>query len=365
MPAKYLNNTSHYFNWIYIGLLIGLVILQYSIQLSPPIFTYAYALPWFLILGAMGGLCIAWSADRIRNTQQIHYVLYIAIRYTAAYFMVFSGYAKLDDSYFQTSLRTLDQAIIELEPWQLAYSFFDHSYPYQATIGGIELLGAALLLSRYTAKLGSLLLSVILVNAILINYTFELNGELWAWSMFALASYPLLLNLKRLYRFFMTNESLPIIQYPLFNHRLLYNSFNFLKLVLIIGPIVMYLWSDERRNKWTRANYDHPIVGAWIIDDVSYSTDSTYQIPKLERLLINKGRSGHLITNDNLTGFEYIVDTMYHQFEMYNFHEFRTMDVKGKYEVQDEDTIYFVGRNRKDSLRFKMIKDQRFRERLR
>lgn len=317
---------------------------------------------YYMSLGLVFSLFISYSADRLYREESWLYIAGIIIRYFAGFYMLSTGYAKIDDNYFNIAIDRYNEVVIDLNAKDIATIFYDHSYGYQAIIGVLEILGAALLFFRNTSLLGSVILTVLLSNALLVNYYYELERGLWTSTMLCLSMYPLFINLPRIIRFWVLNQPLNSVKYPLFNNQKMYNSSILLKAVLIAGPIVMYVWSMERVNDWSRANYEHPAVGAWIIDDVEYITDTLEHkdIPKFERMLFNKGRKGQLITHDTTSGFEYIVDTTYDQFEMYNFYEFRNMDVKGKYVIQSPDTLLFKGTNQKDTLNFTMIRDKRF-----
>ena len=353
--------------WLTACMLLSLMAAQLVIQQDYSRYVYTDLLSYYLGLGFIAGIVMSTVSDRLHDKKQWFYIVGMAIRYYAGFYMITSGYAKIDDTFFDVSLTTYNQVMIDASGRDFVWTFFGYTYGYQAIIGMIEIIGSAFLFFRNTKLLGSLLLAFILSNALLINYYYNLDRGIWTGSLLAISSYPIIESIPRLFKFFIQNKSVDKISFPFLHNPKLYNALGILKVIVILGPIVMYLWRMENIEKWTRHNYDHPAVGAWIIDEVRHSTpiDSTHILPKFKRLLLNKGRRGELITNDTTSGFEYIVDTTYDQFEMYNFYEFRDMDVKGKYIIQSPDTLLFQGRNQKDSLEFLMIRDKRFEERIR
>jgi len=85
---------------------------------------------------------------------------------------------------------------------------------------------------------------------------------------------------------------------------------------------------------------------------------TTKDFPDFSRLIFEKSIVGNVEVQDSLSQFYYIVDTTYNQLEFYNFQDFRSLDLKGKYEQIDSSTFKYVGRNNKDSLQFIMKKQK-------
>lgn len=325
---------------------------------------YNEHLLWYLFLGLLGGVICSLSKNKVSFSKFIEYGLFTMLRYYVAYKLLASGYAKIDDNYFITSISTLDTSMIDLEPRNLVWSFFGFSYGYQACIGVVEIVGAALLLFRRTAIMGSIICTAYMFNVTLIGYYFDLNSVLFSFLLLLTSAFPLVFYRYRLFQFVMNRTAVARYKYPIFQNRSrLYQSLNVLKLVLIAGPIVTYLWESNRINRWYRYNYEHPVVGAWVVEDLSVSNNEktdTIQFPDIEKLFIERGRWGKLKSDDTSSRFEYIVDTLYNQFEMYNFYDYRDVDIKGKYHMLGKDTLLFEGKNNKDELRIMMIRDKRF-----
>lgn len=88
----------------------------------------------------------------------------------------------------------------------LFWSSMGSSYEYTVFAGLIEILAASLLLFRKTRVLGALLLSGIMINVIMINFSFDISVKLLSSFLFLLCIMLIVPDLKRLIAFFILNK---------------------------------------------------------------------------------------------------------------------------------------------------------------
>ena len=115
-----------------------------------------------------------------------------------------------------------------------------------------------------------------------------------------------------------------------------------------------------RYHQYYASNDQSPIKGVWKVKDVEYNktTETDYQTDTLklaDKIYLSSSRYGKIKFNDTLTSFEYMVNPENNQFELWNFNEFRKIDLKGKFKYLAEDTIRFEGRNEKDNVAFTLV----------
>ena len=139
------------------------------------------------------------------------------IRFDVALDLALFGWQKLFHLQFFIPLGMLDLPFSSFSGENLTWAFFGHSYPYQLTIGALQIGGAWLLLFRRTRLLGTIALVPILINIVLLDYFYELPVGVLAHALILLAGvlYLLLLDYERLATFFLRQHAgLPRLALP-------------------------------------------------------------------------------------------------------------------------------------------------------
>jgi len=102
----------------------------------------------------------------------------------------------------------------------LLWSFMMYSRPYAFFGGAMELAVVVLLCFRRTAALGTLLCLAVMTNVALLNYAYGVPVKLYSTMIVLSALVLLLYDARRLWRFFVTNASVPRVERPAFYNRI-------------------------------------------------------------------------------------------------------------------------------------------------
>ena len=131
-----------------------------------------YIYPGSLILAAP----LAWVIKRmVRQPIDRIYLLSTLIRFSLAFMMFLYGLSKVLLEQFALSYSDQDTRLLNASGAMKAWSFFGHSDAYQAFLGWGEVVGALLILFHATLPVGALLLTVMLVNIALANFTHDIG----------------------------------------------------------------------------------------------------------------------------------------------------------------------------------------------
>lgn len=164
--------------------------------------------PWLAVIAA--GIVLHWQRDKERlDSERLEQGIRLPIRYCLVYIAALYGFAKLIGAQFQTPLSTLDTPLGQLYGIQLAWRFFEYSPLYNYFIGGTQVLGSLLLLSRRTTTAGATLLAIVFLNIVLINWGFDIPVQLYATTFLGMSLYLLGEDYARLRAIFWTHEAVP------------------------------------------------------------------------------------------------------------------------------------------------------------
>jgi hypothetical protein len=160
----------------------------------------AWAIQTAWLLLALGA-AIVWTIldRRRRDYRRLHEWLRVYVRFALAGIMFGYGFAKIIPNQMPApSLERLVQPWGEFSPMGVLWSFMGYSSVYQIFTGFGEALGSAFLAFRRTATLGALLLSAVLANVVLMNYTFDVPVKLYSTNLLLMALFLLAPDVRRL-----------------------------------------------------------------------------------------------------------------------------------------------------------------------
>ncbi len=313
----------------------------------------------FLGFGLFGGSIILARLKKEGNVLTGNYIVTSLLRYYFAYTLVSMVFPKIYTEIFQTSYHSFDKKIIDLEPMEFIRSFYTYNPHYEMFMGWMQLCGALLLCFRRTYLVGTIILLPLLTLSVMHSHFFEIQN-LTISAAFLFAGVLILLSQGfRLGSFLANGTTLEKYAYPFFNPpNKFYKILTLAKIIGIIGYTTM-VSSNYIAHKQTWWNIQSPVVqGVWKIDKLE--TD-TKDIPRFERFFFERGRRGIVTAeNDTISGFQYIIDTSQQQFEFWNFHNYRDLDFKGKYELVGSDTLIYRGRNNKDRLMMQLSRIKKY-----
>lgn len=105
------------------------------------------------------------------------YILRLFCRYYIAYQMFTYAFAKILKSQFDLGLSsTIDESINSLNGFMLTWYYYGFSRTYGLIIAFTQIASALLLLFRKTERIGVVLFLSFMVNILLVNYFYEIDG---------------------------------------------------------------------------------------------------------------------------------------------------------------------------------------------
>jgi hypothetical protein len=105
------------------------------------------------------------------------------------------------------SLIDLYKPVGELSPFDLIWTTFGYGKPYQIFTGFFEMLGAILILFKRTRMAGLLILASVMLNVVILNYTYQIGVLTLAFYIFLICLFLLAPYARQLFYIFFTNQS--------------------------------------------------------------------------------------------------------------------------------------------------------------
>ena len=129
--------------------------------------------------------------------RKLHRLVYDIVRFFLAFSFFAYGLSKLLDLQFAWGYEQFDRPIRQLGGMGLVWAFFAYSRPYQICIGLAEVSPAALLLTRRTALIGTLLYLPVITNVVLVDLCYSVERGATMTALILLAGNVLLLCFER------------------------------------------------------------------------------------------------------------------------------------------------------------------------
>lgn len=302
------------------------------------------------------GICTAIAARHYKLGNLMQYYLELLLRVILVYAIVTTALLKAEGHFYNYTLFNAETKLAALEADTFANAFYGFSPMFQSYIGYAILTGLGLLCFRQTQRLGNLLLGAILANAVMLNISYE-SCFVYKNSIYlAVVGYFIYNDLPAYLSFFSRSNSKKSDAYhPLDGHSHLRNSAIIMKGILLIGLFLYNHDYIEDTKSFRTRNVDNPITGIWDITEVHFLAsdvpeENTKEILNFESIILDKGRFGAVGIADSLSFFEYLIVPDDNHLEIWNFQDFYSLDIKGRYTQITEDSIVYLGRNNQDSL---------------
>jgi uncharacterized membrane protein YphA (DoxX/SURF4 family) len=170
------------------------------------IFDYSKVLVFFVVSLLM--TCIILFADRKRsNYKNLNAWLFVYIRYCIGFYMLVYGFDKVFKSHFPfPSLEKLEQPFGQSSPQGLLWAFMGYSTTYTVYLGIIEVISGFLLFFRRTTTIGAILISAILLNVTILNFSYDVPVKLFALHLLAYAIILLSPYFRSIFNFFILQK---------------------------------------------------------------------------------------------------------------------------------------------------------------
>ena len=150
----------------------------------------------------------------MKHKLHILYLLRLVCRYYIAYQMFSYAFGKILKTQFDLGVSLIaDENINNYNGFMLTWNYFGYSRSYGLFIAGAQITAAFLLLFRKTERLGTVLFLSFMVNILLIDIFYEIDGALWMAILLNLLGFFLLLSDWKgfKYYFLKTTDNIPLI----------------------------------------------------------------------------------------------------------------------------------------------------------
>ena len=229
------------------------------------------ALDWIAagIMLAIAALATAlWSAlDRRTQYNTLLSWFRFGLRLTIAVAMLNYGSWKIFPIQMPPpSLAVLNEPLGQTSPLTMLWTLLGMNPLYENICGGIEFLGALLLLYRRTALLGAMLAAFVMTNVVLFNFFFDVPVKLYAANLLLMALVAIVPDLRALFGFFWKQQ--PAAPTSLWQPAL-HGRARWLLLALeaavILSVGIVSSFGHYRQHAMEEANLRHPspLAGEW------------------------------------------------------------------------------------------------------
>ncbi len=350
-------------NMLATGLIIMGLFFAYNESLS---YRTRYSFEVITTVSLGGGIIVSaillLLSEFLNIDKHWKYISQISVSYLLSFFLVKSSLNFFKGLNYRFSFGRLGQKVNDLEASELFNIAMSHATVYKQFLACSMVFFALMLIFRRTRALGSIGAFAICANIIAISSGFKYNYQLKGWLLFNMSLFLLLSQWKFFLNTLFLNKRFKKRKYPFATQRKLYDSINLFKITCFVGTIIFFHFNIEEN--WYRNNrtVENPIVGVWKIEpsDVIQDDAETSKFLNAKALYFDQGVYGFIEHQDTLTRFKYHIDAEADQFDMYDFHEFRRIDIKGKFTLLDENTIEFTGKNNNTPLKIKLSRDKRY-----
>lgn len=286
-------------------------------------FDYVQVFTFFFI--SLIGSIIWTLADRQRiNYERLNQALWIYVRYGLAISVMGYGFAKVFKSQFpEPGFFRLLEPYGDSSPMGLAWTFMGYSKAYNYFTGIAELL-AGLMLFRKTASLGALITIAVMVNVVMMNFSFDIPVKLYSTHLLLMAIYVLSPDFKRIWNFFTHREvNIPQRQFLIWPEK--YNTARLVIKTLFLGYI-FYSSIDqglEVQKKWGDKAPKPHMYGLYQVDQFVMNGDTlpslTTDTMRWQHFVIQwEGRTHIQMMNDKFSHYNLEKDSTEQTFTIYS-----------------------------------------------
>lgn len=217
---------------------------------------------------------LVWTVvdrGRARDHRRLYDWLRAAVRVYLSIFMFLYGAAKVIKTQFpDLSPVTLNQPLGDFTPNALLWTFMGASTLYTFWSGLLEMVGGALLVSRRTTLLGSLLCIGVMSNVLMLNLSYDVVVKLFAMHLLALALFLAAPDARRLLDFFVRNRPVPAAELrPLFaaprRHRLVL----LLRTAALLAVALALLALHGAKRRMMTEQSAARLQGSWAVEELT------------------------------------------------------------------------------------------------
>ncbi|PHN04291.1 hypothetical protein [Flavilitoribacter nigricans] len=218
-----------------------------------------------LLIGAI------WTAvDRRSTHYRKHYHwLTVWVRYYLGALIIGYGFAKVFKTQFPfPGLARLVENYGDSSPMGLAWNFMGYSKMFNLFTGLGEVIGGFLLFFRRTTTIGAFVLISVISTIVMMNFAYDIPVKLFSTHLLLMALFLLTPDIRRLYRFFISNEPVAPadLSSPITDKK--WNTVRIvLKALFISYAVLSQLYSGLQREKqWGDHKVKPPLYGIYEVE---------------------------------------------------------------------------------------------------
>lgn len=270
-----------------------------------------------LIISLLIAIAGSITDKKRENYRQLAYWLFVFIRFYLAMQLFSYGFNKIFKWQFYLPEPNTLYTTIGNTPRDLLYwSSMGTSWSYVVFLGIVEILAAALLLSRRTYIAGALVTVMVMTNVLMVNIGFNISVKLYSTFLLLLCVVLLLPEIKKLFGFFFSGKTVSLEKWhPVPSSKKYSRILLVIKTIviaaIILDPLSLYL---RTRNLNDDLASRPPLHGAYEVNMFVKNSDTLLPLTtdnyRWRRMFVH--RRGYLITqamNDEMMSYELFVDT--------------------------------------------------------
>lgn len=234
--------------------------------------TYNYVqLLCYLVISAVAAL--VWSVLDRRRTQYawLYRWLRVYVRFSLATAMISYGAFKVIKSQFPApTLDRLMQPFGDASPMGLLWTFMGASKAYTFFGGFSEFVGGVLLVFRRTTLLGALVSSAVLVNIVMLNFSYDVPVKLYSTNLLLMGLFLAAPDVRRLLDLFVLNRPVaPAEDPPLFRRKRLHYGALALRAAFVLYVVYFSMnLSYQGAVKYGDMAPKPPLYGIWNVEEL-------------------------------------------------------------------------------------------------
>lgn len=255
--------------------------------------------------------------DRKRKdySKLFYWVSVYATYYVCLYALTY-GIGKIFEGQFPFPyLNRFEQAYGNSSPMGLLWTFMGYSKTYTVFCGIVETAGGLLILFRKTRVVGALLLIGVMMNIVVLNFSYDVPVKLFSIHLLIATFIILSPDLKNLYNFFIRHKesSLSDSEYE-FSSKWLNRYCTVIGFTIAAGFVVSQLVDQFDYLKEERLNLQAPLRGIYNI--ITFSVNNNIVPPlttdseRWDKIIIDYGVARLITMNDSITRYNINVDTL-------------------------------------------------------
>jgi hypothetical protein len=257
-----------------------------------------------VVVALIGAIVWLWADRRRPRATWAGDALRVLLRYSIALGLASYAIAKILPLQFPPlNAFSLEQRLGQLPPMALLWSFMEYSRPYNFFGGAMELAVVLLLCFRRTALLGALLCLVVMTNVAFFNYAYGVPVKLYATLIVASAAVLVLYDLRRLFDFFIKDESPPSVRVRSHWPARLPNWARWTVKTVLVGSVLVSSLVATIPPVRAQAAASSSLDGAWVVTEFAAggrpvgANDGT---PRWRRLTLARGLVAIELASDSV-----------------------------------------------------------------